>query len=65
MWKDPIVEEVREARDRLAGRFGYDLGALVEYLRGKEREDSVELVRQGISGQRRSGGKAARGMPET
>jgi hypothetical protein len=35
VWKDPIVEEVREARDRIARRFGYDLTALVEYLRGK------------------------------
>ncbi len=45
MWKDPIVEEVREARNRLAGRFGYDLHALVEYLRGKEREAAAEVVR--------------------
>lgn len=43
MWTDPIVEEVREARDQLAGRFGYDFGALVEYLRKKEREEVVEV----------------------
>jgi len=47
MWRDPIVEEVREARDRLACRFGHDLTALVEYLRGKEREESAEVVLQG------------------
>jgi len=46
MWNDPIVEEVREARDQLAGRFGYDLGALVEYRRKKEREEVTVVVEQ-------------------
>jgi len=44
MWNDPIVEEVREARDQLAGRFAYGLRALVEYLRKKEREGVTEVV---------------------
>ncbi|MDW7709365.1 MAG: hypothetical protein SCH98_02730 [Deferrisomatales bacterium] len=47
MWKDPIVEEVREARDRVARRFGWDLTALVEYLREKAREEAAEVARPG------------------
>lgn len=49
MWKDPIVEEIREARDRLAGRFGYDLGALVEYLRAREKDEPADLIRRGAT----------------
>lgn len=32
MFKDPIVEEVRAARQRHAARFGYDLAAIVADL---------------------------------
>jgi hypothetical protein len=28
MWNDPIVEEVRKAREELAARFGDDIAAL-------------------------------------
>jgi len=34
---DPIVEEVRKARDEYAARFNYDLAAMVRDLREKER----------------------------
>ncbi|MEK6702105.1 MAG: hypothetical protein AABZ53_07570 [Planctomycetota bacterium] len=35
MWKDPIVEEVRAARDAYAKKFGYDIDKIVRDLRKK------------------------------
>jgi hypothetical protein len=37
MWNDPIVEEVRKAREEHAARFDYDLTRIFQDL--KERED--------------------------
>jgi len=45
MWKDPIVEEVRRVRDAHAARFGYDLAAICEDFRERERKAS----RKGVS----------------
>lgn len=36
MWKDPIVEEVRKAREEHAAQFGYDLRAIYEALKEEE-----------------------------
>lgn len=36
--KDPIVEEVRRARDAHAKRFNYDLDAIVKDLQKREKE---------------------------
>jgi len=33
MRKDPIVEEMRRAGDRLAAKYGYDIHAICEHLR--------------------------------
>ena len=44
MFKDPIVEEVRRAREAILARCHYHLGELVAYLKAKEREDPVEKV---------------------
>ena len=38
-WKDPIVEEVRAARDAYAAQFDYDLTRIFEDLKKKEQED--------------------------
>jgi len=39
---DPIVEEVRRVRDKLAGQFNYDIHAIFADLRTRERvEDSA------------------------
>ncbi len=40
MWKDPIVDEVRKAREELASRFDYDLGRISEFLREEERKSN-------------------------
>jgi hypothetical protein len=37
MNEDPIVEEVRRVRDKLAGRLNYDIHAIFADLRGRER----------------------------
>ncbi len=36
--KDPIVEEVREARQKHAERFNFDLHAICEDLKKKEKK---------------------------
>jgi hypothetical protein len=37
MWEDPIVAEVRKIRDKLAAKFNYDLKAICEDARKRER----------------------------
>jgi len=42
--KDPIVEEVRRAREAHAKKFNYDLNAICEDLRRRERESGYPTV---------------------
>ncbi len=42
--KDPIVEEVRRARDAHAKRFNYDLDAIVADLQKREKELGLATV---------------------
>jgi len=44
MWIDPIVQEVREAADRLAQEAGYDLHEFCKHIREHERKFSDRLV---------------------
>lgn len=44
MWKDPIVEEVRKARDEYARRFNYDLDAICRDLREKQKTGGIKVV---------------------
>ena len=44
MQPDPIVEEVRAAREAYARRFGFDLRAICRDLREQERTGGRELV---------------------
>ena len=44
MWQDPIVEEVRKARDEHAAKFDYDLKRIFEDLREQERRSGREYV---------------------
>ncbi len=41
MWRDPIVEEVRQLREQYAARFNHDLKAICRDLR-KRRRPAVE-----------------------
>lgn len=43
-WKDPIVEEVRRARDAYAKQFNYDLDAIYRDLKAKERQNKQRVV---------------------
>ena len=44
MYGDPIVEEVRRVRQEYSKRFNYDLRALAEDLKKKERLHQERLV---------------------
>ena len=44
MFKDPIVEEVRDARQKHAARFNYDLRKIAEDLRMKEQKSGRMIV---------------------
>jgi hypothetical protein len=44
MWKDPIVEEVRKARQEHAARFGYDLRAIYNDLKTTEKLGGRKVV---------------------
>jgi hypothetical protein len=41
MNEDPIVEEVRRVRDKLAGRFNYDIHAIFADLRAREHSEDA------------------------
>jgi transposase len=44
MWKDEIVEEVRRNRDAYAAQFNYDLNAIYQDLKARERRSKRKLV---------------------
>ncbi len=44
MWKDPVVEEVREARQNILERFGGDLAKYCEHLRQEQTEHPERYV---------------------
>ena len=43
-WQDPIVEEVRKARDAYAKQFNYDLDAIYRDLKDKERQSGRRVI---------------------
>lgn len=43
-WSDPIVDEVRQARDAYAARFNYDLRAIYRDLKEQEKRSGREIV---------------------
>jgi hypothetical protein len=43
-WSDPIVDEVRRARDAYAARFHYDLRAIYLDLKEQEKRGGRQLV---------------------
>ena len=44
MWRDPIVEEVRRIRDEHAKKFNYDLHAICEDFRKRQRLSGRTVV---------------------
>jgi len=47
---DPIVDEVRRVRDAHAARFNYDLDAIFQDIKERERKSGLEFV-QGVARQ--------------
>jgi len=45
MQTDPIVAEIREIRERLAARFGYDIRAIVKDAQARDAAGDREVVR--------------------
>lgn len=43
-WTDPIVDEVRRARDAYAARFNYDLRAIWRDLKEQEQRSGRKVV---------------------
>ena len=43
-WSDPIVDEVRRARDAYAARFNYDLRAIYRDLKAQEQRSGRKIV---------------------
>ena len=43
-WSDPIVDEVRRARDAYAARFNYDLRAIFRDLKEQEKRSGRKVV---------------------
>ena len=43
-WSDPIVDEVRRARDAYAARFNYDLRAIFRDLKEQEKRSGRMVV---------------------
>jgi hypothetical protein len=44
MIKDPIIEEVRKARDEYAKQFNYDLDAIFRDLKKKQEQPGKKVV---------------------
>lgn len=47
---DPIVDEVRRVRDAQAARFNYDLDAIFQNIKKREKESGLVFV-QGVARQ--------------
>ncbi len=47
---DPIIDEVRRVRDALAARFDYDLDAIFQDIKKREKESGLVFV-QGVARQ--------------
>jgi hypothetical protein len=60
MWKDPIVEEVDQIREKLAAEFDFDVKAIFADLRKRQLSMGVTLVPQKKRAERSAGVDHAR-----
>ena len=44
MWKDPIVQDVRKAREELAKQANYDLHIFFQNLRNSEKKRNPKVI---------------------
>ena len=49
LWNDPIVEEVRKARDTYAKQFNYDLDRIYQDLKEKENKSNRMVIPSPLS----------------
>ncbi len=54
MYRDPIVEEVRKHREANAAKFGYNIRAIVEDARRREKTSGHRVVNLQEPDQRRA-----------
>ena len=45
MWKDPIVQEVRNEREKLSAQFNFDIHAIFEDLRRRQATVGAKLIK--------------------
>jgi len=45
MWEDPIVQEVRQEREKLSAQFNFDIRAIFKDLRKKQKTHGARLIR--------------------
>jgi len=45
MWKDPIVEEIHKIREKNEKKFNFDIHAICEDFRKKQRDSSRKVVK--------------------
>ena len=48
MWDDPIVEETRTVRDRIAVQFQYDVWKLGEHFKAKGQVEARQMIAQAV-----------------
>lgn len=44
MWRDPIVEEIRQLRQQYAAQFNHNLKAICEDLRERQKKGNRKVV---------------------
>lgn len=44
MWRDPIVEEIRQLRQQYAAQFNHDLKAICQDLRERQKKSGRKVV---------------------
>ncbi len=44
MWKDPIVKETRELREKYASQHNHDIEAIFEDIQERQSESKVKVV---------------------
>jgi hypothetical protein len=65
MWEDPIVAEVHRTRQELAGKFGFDVNAIVADIRKRQAALGSRLVSLAKSAEPLNGLESQDGAPRT
>ncbi|MDM8558969.1 hypothetical protein [Candidatus Parabeggiatoa sp. HSG14] len=44
MWNDPIIEELYKHRQEMSAKFNYDVHALCNYYRERQKQENQKVV---------------------